>query len=69
MPYSRVRLRGLHPDVVYENIQNGTENYGDELMNLGLITTDVTAGEVPGTAVPCTDFESRIYLLKAKEQS
>ena len=36
-------------------------------MNLGLITTDVTAGEVPGDAVPCTDFESRIYLLKAKE--
>lgn len=68
MPYSRVRLEGLDPDILYENVQNKTENYGDELMNLGLITTDVTAGEVPGDAVPCTDFESRIYLLKAKEQ-
>lgn len=68
MPYSRVRLEGLDPDTLYENVQNKTENYGDELMNLGLITTDVTAGEVPGDAVPCTDFESRIYLLKAKEQ-
>lgn len=68
MPYSRVRLEGLNPDILYENVQNKTENYGDELMNLGLITTDVTAGEVPGDAVPCTDFESRIYLLKAKEQ-
>lgn len=67
MPYSRVRLQGLNPDMLYENVENGTENYGDELMNLGLITTDVTAGEVPGDAEPCTDFESRIYLLKVKE--
>ena len=67
VPYSRVRLEGLDPDILYENVQNKTVNYGDELMNLGLITTDVTAGEVPGDAVPCTDFESRIYLLKAKE--
>ena len=37
-------------------------------MNFGLITTDVTAGEGPGDATPCTDFESRIYLLKAKEK-
>ena len=53
--------------MLYENILNKTENYGDELMNFGLITTDVTAGEVPGDATPCTDFESRIYILKAKE--
>ena len=36
-------------------------------MNLGLITTDVSAGEVPQSAEPCTDFESRIYLLKEKQ--
>ena len=48
--------------------ENKTENYGDELMNFGLITTDVTAGEVPGDATPCTEFESRIYILKAKEK-
>ena len=66
-PYSRVRLQGLNPDMLYENIWNHTENYGDELMNYGLITTDVMAGEVPGDATPCTDFESRIYMLKAKE--
>ena len=68
MPYRRVQLKGLKADTLYENTQNNTENYGDELMNLGLITTDVTSGEVVGDAVPCTDFESRIYLLKAKEQ-
>lgn len=67
LPYSRVRLQGLNPDILYENIQNGTENYGDELMHAGLITTDVTSGEVPGDCIPCTDFESRIYLLRAKE--
>lgn len=44
--YSRIKLQGLDPDMLYENILNKTENYGDELMNFGLITTDVTAGEV-----------------------
>lgn len=66
VPYSRVQLQGLDSDLLYINMLNGMEHYGDELMNLGLITSDVTAGEVPGDAVPCTDFESRIYILKAK---
>ena len=52
---------------IYENVWNHTENYGDELMNYGLITSDVTAGEVPGNVTPCTDFESRIYMLKGKK--
>ena len=65
--YTRVKLLGLDPDIIYENELNHTQNYGDELMNYGLITSDVTAGEVPSDAVPCTDFESRIYMLKAKD--
>lgn len=67
VPYSRVQLQGLDENMLYQNLLNGTEHYGDELMNFGLITSDVTAGEAPGDAVPCTDFESRIYVLKAKE--
>lgn len=67
-PYTRVKLQGLDPDMIYENELSHTENYGDELMNYGLITSDVTAGEVPSDAVPCTDFESRIYMLKAKNR-
>lgn len=67
-PYTRVKLQGLDPDMIYENELSHTENYGDELMNYGLITSDVTAGEVPSDAVPCTDFESRIYMLKAKKR-
>ena len=64
--YTRVRLQGLDPDLVYRNEYNGTENYGDELMNLGLITTDGTAGEMTGEDAPCTDYESRIYVLTAR---
>lgn len=67
VPYSRVQLQGLEEDLVYENLLRGTEHYGDELMNLGLLTSDVTSGEVVGDSVPCSDFESRIYILKAKE--
>ena len=66
MPYSRIKLQGLDPDKLYKNMLANTENYGDELMNLGLITTDVTAGQVSGDAKPCTDFESRIYILQEK---
>lgn len=47
LPYSCVKLQGLDPDKLYENELANTEHYGDELMNLGLITTDVSAGEVP----------------------
>ena len=66
MPYSRIKLQGLDPDKLYKNVLANTESYGDELMNLGLITTDVTAGQVSGDAKPCTDFESRIYILQEK---
>ena len=59
--------RSKRTDHIYENVWNHTENYGDELMNYGLITSDVTAGEVPGNVTPCTDFESRIYMLKGKK--
>lgn len=62
--YSRVKLQGMNPDYVYTNMLNDTRHYGDELMNLGLITTDSTAGENLEKKEYCTDFESRIYVLK-----
>ena len=64
--YTRVRLQGLDPDLIYKNEYNGIENYGDELMNLGLLTTDGTAGEPTCEDAPCTDYESRIYVLTAR---
>ena len=36
-------------------------------MNLGLLTSDATSGEVSKDIKDCGDFESRIYILKAKE--
>ncbi len=63
--YTRLQLAGLEPDFCYRNSLSGSLCYGDELMNLGLCTTDSTAGEVTGGKEPCTDFESRIYVLQA----
>ena len=64
--YTRLRLEGLEPDFCYRDSQSGSAFYGDELMNLGLCTTDSTAGEVTEGKAPCTDFESRIYVLEAE---
>ncbi len=63
--YTRVRLRGLLPDMLYKNELTGKEHYGDELMYLGLSTTDGSAGEPVEGIEPCGDYESRIYVLKA----
>lgn len=64
--YRRLRLEGLDPDCRYRESRSGSVCYGDELMNLGLCITDVTAGEVTAGQEPCTDFESRIYVLEAE---
>ena len=65
--FERVRLAGLLPDVLYKNSRSGVCCYGDELMNYGLITTDGTAGEPNAEHGLTTDFDSRIYVLKAVE--
>lgn len=64
--YTRIPLKGLDPDLCYENTITGKMYYGDELMNLGLITTDVSAGEAYGDLEPGGDFDSRLYIFKAK---
>ena len=35
-------------------------------MNLGLITTDPSAGQVLDEGETCTDYWSKIYVLKAE---
>lgn len=47
------------------NIIVGPSCYGDELMNIGLITSDTSAGEIVGDDIPCGDYDSRLYILKA----
>ena len=63
----KTALVGLNPDFLYVNSQDGNEYYGDELMNLGLLTSDETAGSGPVDGKYTSDFESRIYVLKAKD--
>ena len=63
-PCRRVRLRGLDPELSY-TVDGGEAHYGDELMNLGLITTDSGAGERQPDERPICDFDSRIFVLKA----
>ena len=67
--FRRLRLRGLDEGLVYEieeeQVKIGTF-YGSELMNIGMVTTDMSAGEVPAGEEPCCDFWSRVVVLKAK---
>lgn len=65
LPYGRVRLKGLNPELLYRNKLGETEHYGDELMNLGLITSDAMSGQPSGEEEASVDFDSRIYVLEA----
>ena len=60
--YRRVRLAGLDPDVRYAFSGTDLVRYGDELMNVGLITTDSSSGAASGAG----DFFSRIFVLEAR---
>ncbi len=71
--YRRVKLQGLNPEFNYTiaNFNNpkevATQNcYGDELMNLGLLTTDPSSGQVLDGTRKSNYFDRKIYILKAK---
>ena len=67
MGYTRVKLRGLEPDSVYRVSADGGlrgEYYGDELMNVGLVTSDADSGELLPGMRPSCDFDSRIFVLE-----
>lgn len=64
-PLRRVILAGLDPEMDYE-INGGLVQGGDQLMNMGLVVTDSAAGNVDDTTPPSCDFDSRLYVLKAK---
>ena len=66
MPFARVSLKGLDPDLCYRNSADGKGHYGDELMNAGLITTDSSVGETAMGNIPTCDFDSRLFILKAE---
>lgn len=74
-------LKGLNENLNYYIEQKGEYHYGDELMNLGMITSDYAVGD------PCNeeilpymedekelycngsrDFLSKLFILKATEE-
>lgn len=64
--YTRLKLCGLLEDVEYTiEGQKGTF-FGDELMNLGILTSDAASGEAQEGQFKGCDFDSRLYILKAK---
>jgi alpha-galactosidase len=65
-PFRRLKLYGLDEELLYKIEDSGTSHYGDELMNLGLITTDPSAGQVIDGSDICTDFWSKLFILKAQ---
>ena len=73
-PYTRMRLAGLDPDLVYNvTVRRVTERPfgqfgGDELMYAGLITTNGGSGEVLEGDGPGCDFDSRIYILERVQE-
>ena len=64
-PFHRVKLRGLDPALDYA-VDGGTVRGGDELMEIGLITTDSAAGECRKGELPSRDFDSHVFVLKAR---
>lgn len=64
-PYSRITLHGLNPDYHYSLIGTDQKFYGDELMNLGMITSDETCGYEAAGSRYAHDFASRIFIFQA----
>lgn len=65
--YERIRLQGLDPQMNYHVSIENREHYGDELMQVGLLTSDASSGQNNEKYNGHNgDFQSRIYILKAK---
>ena len=66
--YRRIRLKGLDPDLIYHNSEDGRMIDGKQLMRAGLVLTDYTSGENGETYNGSNgDFQSRLYVLEARE--
>ena len=63
-PFRRMKLRGLDPALDY-TVNGCSVHGGDELMEVGLLTTDSAAGECQAGERPTCDFDSRVYVLQA----
>ena len=63
-PCRRVKLQGLDPGQSY-TVDGGEAHYGDELMTVGLVTSDSGAGDGQSGERPICDFDSHVFVLKA----
>lgn len=66
--FRRLSLKGLDEELLYEVEQETGgigEFFGNELINIGLITSDSSSGETNADTA-CGDFWSKIYVLNAK---
>jgi len=61
--FRRIKLQGLNPHKQYYISQYNRKIYGDELMHVGLITSDGSCG---GNTVEEGDYLSRLYILKSE---
>lgn len=70
--YRRLQLKGLDENLCYQVVSDGVDTgdyYGSELMNVGMVTTDTSAGQILDLGAldtMCTDFWSKIVVLNAK---
>ncbi|RPK15225.1 alpha-galactosidase [Priestia endophytica] len=65
--FRRLHLKGLDPDKSYW-IEKLNENFsGSELMNIGLVTSDSSAGQDLQGNKPPSDFSSVLYVLRAQQ--
>lgn len=63
--FRRVKLCGLESDVQYR-VNGQWVHGGDELMNIGLLTSDSSAGECREGQTPSCDFDSKLFVLRAE---
>lgn len=63
--FRRVKLCGLAPDMQY-CVNGQWVHGGDELMNIGLLTSDSSAGECREGQIPSCDFDSKLFILRAE---
>lgn len=65
-PYKRLYLRGLDEDTEYEIEGREESLFGDELMQAGLVISDTACG-IKTPDIPQGDYQSRLFILKAKK--
>lgn len=63
--FRRVKLRGLAPEMEYR-VNGKWVHAGDELMHVGLLTSDSSAGECREGQKPSCDFDSKLFVLQAE---